>query len=517
LKTHGQLIVASALTLLFGGCSSLPEDLEQEPSYAYQVPKETEITKFFREAAPKGQPEKSGIRLLADPNEAYRARFGLSKLAQHTLDFQYYLWKNDATGTLLLERALEAADRGVQVRILIDDIYHRGRDPLYSKIATHPNAQIRVYNPSARRGLGSRLEMAFNMGTLNHRMHNKIFLVDNSIAVLGGRNIGDDYFGTDPNLNFHDLDAIAVGPIAAKAGEAFDLYWNSPKAIPVEALYPKGSSEEELKELRVKLENQREAHFAALSYPLPRNPTNTQAVMRQLRSELVWADAEIVVDDLARFQESRESEIFLYLRDLVRGADSELILQTAYLIPTDETIAGFKKLVDRGVTVKIMTNSLMSNNHVAVHAHYKKHRKALLKAGVELYELRADDALMQYIRDEATEFAESNAGLHTKAFVIDGSISVIGSYNMDPRSRVWNSEISLVVHDETIGGQMREIMETAMRPENAYRVVLNEQGKVRWELNLPDGKQVFRKEPGSGWWIRTKANLISWLPIGNQL
>lgn len=511
------VLLSITVLLIFSGCASIPKDEDKQPSFAYPDPNSTEIAQFFSKTAPPNDSEKSGIRLLEDPREAYIARYSLCSMAKHTLDFQYYLWKGDETGILLLDQALQAADRGVKVRILIDDIYHSGRDRTYSKIAAHPNAEVRVFNPSNNRKWGRYTQILFNLNTLNRRMHNKIFLVDNTVAVLGGRNIGNDYFGTDVNLNFRDLDAIVFGAVASQAGVAFDDYWNSARAVRAERLNKKPVDASDLEELRAEIETQRAKFVANFSYPLPMDPTPTRKTLESVRKQLVWADAEVVVDDLARFEESRESDIFLFLRDLSREIESELLIQTAYLLPSKQTIKGFKRLVDQGVRVRIMTNSMMSNNHLSVHAHYKKKRKALLKAGVELFELRVDDALLDYLREEANHIAESNAGLHTKSFVVDSKTSVIGSYNMDPRSRVWNSEIALVVYSDEIGYQVQDLMEEAMKPDHSYQVVLNDKGKLEWILDLPEGRQVFTKEPDSTWWVRTKANLISWLPIGNQL
>ncbi len=509
--------IAPLIVLGIAGCARLPELPDKSVSQAWQQPETTRIAKFFAKAAPLGSEGKSAVRLISLPHEAFHTRYSLAALAEHSLDFQYYLWKGDHTGSLLLQRALEAADRGVHVRILIDDIYHHGRDPLYAAIAAHSNAEVRVFNPKAHRGIGRNLEMLFRMSRLNHRMHNKIFLVDNAAAILGGRNIGDDYFGTDPRLDFHDLDAVAIGPVAQLAGDAFDTYWNSPLAVPADALYPKQVGSDELQQLRDQLANTYEEHLNELAYPLPEDAQMSLEALAQIRSEFEWVDAEIVVDDLARFEEHRESDIFEFLNGLAQKSERELLLQTAYLIPTDATIEGFKRMVDRGVRVRIMTNSLRSNNHLAVHAHYKKHRKALLEAGVELYELRIDDTLFEYLRESATQIADSRAGLHTKAFVIDGQTAVIGSYNMDPRSRVWNSEIALIVRDTTIAEQVQTLMQEAMSPANAYQVVLNEDGQLRWILDLPEGRQVFTQDPESTWAQRTLANIISWLPIRNQL
>jgi putative cardiolipin synthase len=195
----------------------------------------------------------------------------------------------------------------------------------------------------------------------------------------------------------------------------------------------------------------------------------------------------------------------------------EVIVQTAYLIPTDEGIANIRALTDRGVRFRILTNSLMSNNHISVHAHYMKYRKPLIEAGVELYELRADNELLEYYKEVESKVADSHAGLHTKAFVVDGATAMIGSYNMDPRSRIWNSEIGLLVHNPDFAGLVRADMLEEFEPGNAYRVSLNEKGKIEWTIDGPDGKEVFSKEPGASVWRRMLARLISWIPIENQL
>jgi len=503
------------LSLTLAACASLPSGFEQVPSHTWQQPDETRLGAFFDELAP-ADAALSGVRLLSDPREAFRARFGFAALAERSLDLQYYLWKGDTTGLLLLYRALQAADRGVRVRLLIDDIYHSGRDATYAAIDAHPEVEIRVFNPMGNRGPGRTPSFVLNKGKLNYRMHNKIFLVDNAVAVLGGRNIGDDYFGIDPRLNFRDLDVIAVGPAAREAGAAFDLYWNSRAAVPITALLSEPVGDGELERLRTELEASLE-DLGTLPYTVPLELEETREVLTALAAELVWAQAEVIVDSLDRFEGGSESEFERLTRAPRSPVEREVVIQTAYLIPTREGIADAAKLTARGVRVRILTNSLLSNNHISVHAHYMKYRKRMLEAGVELHELRADAAMLEHFKEVDTRIAESHAGLHTKAFVVDGLVTIIGSYNMDPRSRIWNSEIGLRVHSEEFAARVLANMEKDFDPANSYRVTLDEHGKLTWTAEGPAGPEVWSRDPGASWWQRVGARLISWIPIEKEL
>jgi putative cardiolipin synthase len=511
-RTFLSLIAAAFLA----ACASVPENFDQTPSYAWPDPESTTMGAFFDDTAPSN-PELSGVRLLRDPREAFLARFGFAAQAERTLDLQYYLWKGDTTGMLLLHQVFQAADRGVKVRLLIDDIYHSGRDHSYAVINSHPNVQVRVFNPIGNRGVGRNANMLFHKSRLNHRMHNKIFLVDSAVAVLGGRNIGDDYFGINPDLNFHDLDVLAVGPAARAAGDAYDLYWNSTRAAPIDALYEKEVEAGALEAMRRDMDARIASELAALPYAVPLGREELIKVLAELELEMQWANTEIVIDPLDRFDGGEESAFVVLGRRLLENLQDEIIIQTAYLIPTDEGIAEMAKLTEQGVRFRIMTNSLMSNNHISVHAHYMKYRKPLIEAGVELYELRADNELLEYYKEVESKVADSHAGLHTKAFVVDSEISMVGSYNMDPRSRIWNSEIGLLIDNKEFANIVRDDMLEEFEPGNAYRLSLDDNGKLLWTIDGPDGKQVFTKEPGASIWKRMLARIISWIPIEDQL
>ena len=506
---------ACGLLLTLSACASIPRDFEQVPSQTWQHPEQTRLGELFSEHAP-ADPALSGVRLLSHPREAFRARFGFAALAERTLDLQYYLWKGDLTGQLLLYRALQAADRGVQVRILIDDIYHAGRDRGYAALDTHPQLQIRVYNPMGNRGAGRSANLVYHKGTLDHRMHNKICLVDGAVAVLGGRNIGDDYFGVDPELNFRDLDVLAVGPAAQQAGAAFDAYWNSPAAVPIAVLLDDPVAPDALATLRRDLEQSLD-ELDALPYTVPLDFDATRETLERLAEELTWAEAEVIVDSLERFQGGNESAFVELTDELAASVQRDVLIQTAYLIPSKGGIAKLSEVTARGVRVRILTNSFQSNNHSAVHAHYKKYRKRLLDAGVELYELQPHPELLEHYKETESRIAKSHAGLHAKAFVVDGRLTMIGSYNMDPRSRIWNSEIGLLISSEEFAAKVLDVMETDLDPENSYRVTLDEHRDLVWTATGPDGSQTWTHDPGASGWDRTVLRIMGWIPMKSEL
>lgn len=505
----------AALFLYLAGCASLPEELEQVPSEGWPHPEQTFLGALVAETAPD-DPSLSGVQLLADPGQAFRARFYIASLADKTLDMQYYLWKWDLAGELLLWRALEAADRGVRVRFLIDDIYHSGRDRDYAMIASHPNFELRVFNPMANRGMGRNLNYLNNRKFLNHRMHNKIFLADNAVAVLGGRNIGNDYFGVDTKANFFDLDVLTVGRGAVEAGAAFDEYWNSVHAVPIHVLHDEPFTAEQLGEARKGLRKSLE-RANAMPYVLAMEKNETIENLKAWRDRLLWTEARVVVDPLERFEGQGESAIIEFAEEHVADIDSSLTAESAYLIPSETGLANLKAMVDRGVEVRLLTNSLMSNNHISAHSGYMKYRKDILETGAQLYELRADAALREHFSIFEDD-DEVPAGIHTKAFVIDGEQALIGSFNFDPRSRDLNSEIGLVVTSSEFAREVLDSMDRDFHPENSYRLFLNEDGKLRWELQNPDGTvTVFKHDPGASLWKRMAARFLSWLPIEKEL
>ncbi|MBT8040706.1 MAG: phospholipase D family protein [Gammaproteobacteria bacterium] len=501
--------------LWLAGCASLPDDLQQEYSRGWDRPGETLLGSIIAEAAPD-DPSLSGVELLSEPEQAFRTRFAIARLAEKTLDLQYYLWKGDLAGQLLIWRALEAADRGVRVRFLIDDIYHSGRDDLYALLDSHPHFEVRLFNPMANRGAGRYFNYALNRKHLNHRMHNKIFLADNAVAVLGGRNIGNDYFGIDTNANFFDLDVLATGQAAREAGHAFDEYWNSRYAVPITVLDDRVFTPDDLQEARGRLQQAIE-RVVELPYHVHLDPDDTIDKLREWRDQLSWVEAHVVVDPLERFEGQGRSAIVEFNEHHIADIDEQFMAQSAYLIPSREGLDHMKELVDRGVRVRLLTNSLQSNNHISAHSGYMKYRKEILRAGAELYELRPDAALREHFRANEKNH-EVPAGIHTKSFILDEDQALIGSFNFDPRSRDLNSEIGLVINDAEFAREVMAVMEKDFHPENSYRLFLDESENLRWEIINPDGsKTIYTRDPGAPWWRRATARFLSWLPIEGDL
>ena len=496
---------AICLSLFLTACASAPQVTDKS------------ITQFD-DPAPAVSPlvtlatsePNSGIRLLADPSEALQSRLQLAALATTTLDIQYYLWQSDNSGLALTHEVLQAADRGVRVRILLDDIYHSGRDSAYQTLDAHPNVEVRLFNPMGNRGAAKQVNYAFKKSSLNYRMHNKIFLVDGVAAVLGGRNIGDEYFGQDPSFNFQDMDAIALGDVAAEAGKAFDLFWNAELAFPVAALnsnakqMPTATQNAVLAAARERVSPAGEKDTAAA----------TEAWLSALSSELLWTNARVIVDRPDRSTEQPDSAFMTLLQDPSLRPERSLVIQTAYLIPNGPTMGNIEALGAQGASMKILTNSAQSNNHNSVHAFYVPYRKRLIEAGVDLYEVQGNGSLAGYL-DRVGE--DGRAGLHTKSMVFDERVSIIGSYNMDPRSRVWNSEIALVVDDAGFAAEVLEEMARDFTPDAAWHLSLDDKGKVLWSGEV-DGESIqFSKDPGTSWWTRFVWGVMRVFPLENEL
>jgi putative cardiolipin synthase len=502
----GRWVGLIGLSLFLVACASAPMVNDKPASYFNDRGAVESPLTALASAHPR-----SGVSLLADPDDALQSRLHLAALAQSTLDLQYYLWQGDDSGLALTYEVLRAAERGVRVRILLDDIYHSGRDSAYQTLDSHPNVEVRLFNPMGNRGSVKQMNYAVGKSAFNYRMHNKIFLVDGVAAILGGRNIGDEYFGRDASFNFQDMDAIVVGKVAADAGGAFDLFWNAELAIPVAALTQRTYhiTEEQTAQLITARERVRPAVERG------RAASATRADwLATLASGLLWTKAEILVDRPDRSDDYPDSAFMTFMHDAHAQPRESAVIQTAYLIPNGPTLANLERLTSAGVTLRILTNSAKSNNHSSVHAYYAGYRKALLTTGIDLYEVQGKGSLAAYL-DRVGE--DAHAGLHTKAMVIDDRVAVIGSYNMDPRSRVWNSEIALIVRDPDFARQVLQEMERDFTPEASWRLSLDDTGALIWTGESGDELVQLTKDPGSSWWDRFLWGMLRLLPLENEL
>ena len=506
LMKTGRWVGLIGLSLLLIACASAPMVNDKPSSYF----NDREAVESPLTALASAHP-RSGVSLLADPDDALQSRLHLAALAQSTLDLQYYLWQGDDSGLALTYEVLRAAERGVRVRILLDDIYHSGRDSAYQTLDSHPNVEVRLFNPMGNRGSVKQMNYAVGKSSFNYRMHNKIFLVDGVAAILGGRNIGDEYFGRDASFNFQDMDAIVVGKVAADAGGAFDLFWNAELAIPV-AVFNQRTSQTLTEEQMARLVAARERVRPAIERS---QETTTRADwLRRFARDLLWTEAEILVDRPDRSSEFPDSVFTTFTSDAHAQPRESAVIQTAYLIPNGPTLTHLRQFVAQGIDIRILTNSAQSNNHSSVHAYYAPYRQKLLEGGVDLYELQGTGSLAAYL-DRAGE--DAHAGLHTKAMVIDDRLAVIGSYNMDPRSRVWNSEIALVVENRDFAAEVLAEMARDFAPEAAWRLSLDDAGALVWS-GLSDSELVqHQKDPGSSRWDRFLWSMMRIFRLENEL
>ena len=496
--------------LLFTGCASVPKDYPRTSSTAFQDYQDTSVGQLF-EAAALQHPGESGFAIIRYGRPAFTARIELTDLAEKSLDLQYYIWEADATGRIFAERLIQAADRGVRVRLLVDDINLAGRDANAAAMDAHPNIEIRIFNPFANRDARV-FDFAFDLERVNHRMHNKIMVIDNAVAVVGGRNIGNHYFSVATDANFRDLDIAAAGPVVRETSKVFDYFWNGDWAVPITALVQRPYTMSDLEALKATLREQ----IAADNYPyaLDRDVATLNAELASIRDQFIWAPGQIMWDDPAAIGDGiAEGTLARALYDKLQTLQSELLIESAYLVPRDKAIEVLKDLQARGVKVRMLTNSLASNDVVAAHAGYAKHREQLIRSGVELYEYRSDSRISK----TRAYPGKSKAALHTKAIAFDRESVFIGSFNFDPRSFSINTEAGLYVESPELARQVAAYMDEGVRPVNSYRVLLDEDGELIWVTEV-DGSEVrYEQEPETTFGQRFMSGFIMILPVEHQL
>ncbi|WP_243426479.1 phospholipase D family protein [Bordetella trematum] len=453
-------------------------------------------------------PGLSGIHSITDAHDAFAARILLTRAAQRTLDVQYYIWRGDMTGTLLLEALHQAADRGVRVRLLLDDNGTSGLDATLAALDAHPNIEVRLFNPFVLRH-PKVLGYLTDFRRLNRRMHNKSFTADNQATILGGRNIGDEYFGADDGVLFADLDVLAVGPVVQEVSTDFDRYWASESAYPVDQLLP-AAAPQALHVLARSAEgveqDPRSDHYMEA---IARTPLVGQLL--QGRLELEWAPARVVSDDPAKALGKAQGAglITHQLLALMGEPRSHLELISPYFVPTAPGAAAFAELARKGVKVRVLTNALEATDVSVVHSGYAKRRRALLASGVTLYEMPRRGHGPAQPRSPGP-FGSSASSLHAKTFAVDGRSTYVGSFNFDPRSANLNTELGLVIDSPALASAISQTFDQDIAA-STYRVGLDDQGRMYWQL--PDSGERLRREPGTTWWQRLSVRLMSWLPI----
>jgi cardiolipin synthase C len=535
LGNSGRFALVILIATVLGGCAGIPPgaDFPKVASVALAHPEDTRLGGQFATAS-QAHDGTSGFRIITAGIDGFLTRVQMIDAAERTLDLQYFIFRGDETGRLVTEALLRAADRGVRVRVLIDDGDTVAGDEQIIALDAHPAIEIRIFNPFAYRGHGTLRrhgEFLFHAPRLDYRMHNKLLVVDNAVALIGGRNIGNQYFQMDPESQFADDDAFAAGPIAAQLSATFDEYWNSRFAIPAEALGRKKRTAAALAVHRERASERPGHHVQPLKgsgvdYVKRIATGEPYAGMISGQLPLVWAHAQVVCDSPDKKHVENGSLAGRLMTqpvgDAARAVQSELLMVTPFYIPADEEVQLLKDLRQRNVRVRILTNSLESAPELGAHSGYLHYRIPLLEDGVELYEVRSLLGNARGSGQTAMLSRYGNYALHAKLFVFDRQRLFIGSMNFDQRSKRINTEVGLIIDSPELARQTAVRFEAMAQPENSYVLELRpgsagSSPHLVWHTQ-EDGKAVeYLREPARSAWQRLEVKLLSLLPLAGEL
>jgi len=496
------IMAASCTTLDYSAYDTRSLDFRLQPA------QNGALRDFSRKIEEDIEPGLSALLLVPENDEALLWRLALADSAEKSLDIQYFLWDDDRTSRMLMHRLILAADRGVKVRILVDDIFTSHPDLAVASLSKHPNLEIRIFNPNPSRSTdaGAAFRFMLEVRRLNRRMHNKLFIADGRAALIGGRNIGDNYFGLATDYNFLDLDVLAVGESVDDMAASFDLFWNSPASFPGVRLHKRGSVEY-LDELRTVYGTEvledtilSEERFTPCSWI----PFFHERYTRFIPASVRFVSDHPYDDDGREVTES--------LVDLIGNGSGDIIMSTPYFIPGLEGIHNFAGIAEQGTRMRLLVPSLGSINHTAVHSHYRKYRRTILESGIEVFEYRKDP---RGGGRELAETADNGAGfisMHMKAVVAGESRSYVGSLNLDHRAMRINTENGLIVESKQFADSLRSLLESFMVPEESWRLVL-EDGRIRWKTQ----DAVRKTAPARSVFQRISEFMYRLLPIENML
>lgn len=508
------------LLALLGYANRLPEQAEIPRSEAIPALPDARLAQRYA-AAVQVHPGRSGFMLLSDGEDAFDARMRLIDTADHSIDLQSYIFRGDATGALIAGRLLAAADRGVRIRLLLDDIGSLPNDADIAALAAHPHIDIRLFNPLLNRsGAGRLLELLGSFQDVNRRMHNKLLVVDGIAIITGGRNIGNEYFAA-AEIDFRDLDVLGIGPVAEACARHFDGFWNSGLAIPIRLLASFPDLGQRLNRLRKQLA-EHEAHAREGHYFQTGEISDFSRRFQEDRLPLVWSRAQVLADpaDKVLGPEALEDDYLgAQLSPYVGRLRQELLAVSAYFVPGKGGVRQLGRLERQGIQVRILTNSLATTDVALVHSGYSKYRKPLLRAGVELFELRPDAGP----RPKRHWLGRaSRASLHAKTLVFDRETVFIGSINLDPRSWHQNTELGVMLECPELASQVARLIDHMMEPAQAYRLGLSpprpgHRRHLTWTRQEGDRTLTQDREPDTGFWLRLATRLLSWLPVDSQI
>jgi len=478
-------------------CATVPFDQPKTSSHYIKDVSDTPLNKVATKWSNQ-HGGTSGFYPLFEGMDALGVRLRLAERAEVSLDLQYFLMKDDTAGDVMAAALLKAADRGVRIRFLLDDVFTTASDRVLMLMNQHPMIEIRMFNPVSRRGFYS-LNFLGDFKQANRRMHNKSFTADSSVSLVGGRNIADEYFQLNNDSIFFDLDVVAVGPVVPEISKSFDEFWNHSLAVPLEQFIP-NKYNENLDDFRKEVAEDLHDIYETV-YTKAFESKLLQDLIAD-RRPLFSAQAQVISDNPDKLTNEIGEEhmhLAMTLGQLLRLAKKEIMIITPYYVPGKQGVEMARQLVDGGARVLILTNSLASNNHVAVHSGYARYRRDVVDAGVELYEVRVDAAPAT-----TTETKKQTQTLHTKAIIVDRRHIFIGSLNVDPRSIRINAEMGLLIDSKKMAGGMAYSLDDEIGGI-AYRIVVNEDGNLEWHSTVDDQQVIETKEPQTSWWLRTKA------------
>lgn len=501
------------ILLVLTACTQLQPRPELPVSTAIPLANDGYLDRLFGSVEAQ-RPTESAFRLLIDGTEAFVTRVRGARTATRSIDVQTYIWRADDTGLYLALQLLEAADRGVKVRLLLDDMDARVKNAGLAAMAAHPNIEVRMFNPFASRvgTFGMLGEAMGNFARVNRRMHNKSWIFDNRIAVVGGRNVGDEYFSASDEVNFVDLDFAMIGPIVRDASASFDKYWNSSSAYPMETLDSDGVSAAALDTLRGKLMTRARAtesgRYAAVLH-------DDDTLKRYIAGDwpMEWsAHYAFVSDDPNKVtmqqRDVQRAQVGGALLTAVEAAQTDITIISPYFVPSDNNTRFFTSAAQSGKQVRILTNSLVANDVAAVHGGYSRQRKPLLAGGVQLWEMKPAASSIRH----SSLLGSSGASLHTKALSVDKHILFVGSFNIDPRSTWLNCEQGVLVDNAVLTAQLDDIFAAQTAAKHAWKVSLKD-GELHWS----DGAENFNSDPQASIGRRFQAWLTRALHLDAQL
>lgn len=526
-------------------CQSLPELNDREPSQYIAVAHSPALENYLQLPPAKPQPEKTSVQAAADeyltqsipnPNEthdlpfqttqtsptheplyptnlyvlsdakdAFTARVALIDKAAFGLDVQYYIWRNDVSGNMLLQKLWQAAERGVRVRFLLDDNNTQGLDNILLALDSHPNIQVRLFNPFMHRRWRP-IDYLTDFNRLNRRMHNKSLTADNKASIVGGRNVADEYFAIHDNKAFADMDVLVSGAIVSRISTEFDRYWQSDSAYPIDKIVPANDVQAALAQLLAP----HSAHNETSQAQWMQSPMSQVLATGQMR--YIAAQTQLISDNPDKVLNRKiKIDISAALSQALGQPKHELYLVSPYFVPAKTGVRALAQLVENGVSITVLTNSLRATDVAAVHSGYARYRQPLLKSGIQLYEFKADN---HFFTQKDKGLTGSSHSLHAKTFVIDRQRVFIGSFNLDPRSAKLNTEMGLVIHQPELAKQMQHDLQQFTQ-QTAYQVRLNRNNQLQWRN--PDTGKTSQQEPEAGFWKRFISKILSYLPIERLL